>query len=171
MSYVYDCLVCMWEFWLLRSMLHEAVHMQLLRHIQCMRWINTAFCYRFSMVCMSVRNGTSRRRRFCDANSAQPTWSCQLGAGTIRCRVNSTQNSLGAIQTVTDTAPKCLRADSPAPYCPDAELASPNRRRQVVLDPMSVCLVLSQPRAVLKRLNRSRSRLGCELGWAPGTVY
>jgi len=134
MSYVYNCLVCMWEFWLLRSMLHEAVHMQLLRHIKCMRWINTAFCYRFSMVCMSVRNGTSRRRQFCDANSARPTWSCQLGAGTIQCRANATQNSLGAIQTVTDTAPKCLRADSPVPNCPDAELASPNRRRQVVLD-------------------------------------
>jgi len=46
--------------------------------------------------------------------------------------------------TVTDAAPKCLGAESPASSCPvaelsrrrvgGAELAAPNRRRRVVLD-------------------------------------
>ena len=43
------------------------------------------------MLSLPPRNGTSRRRRFIDANSARPTRRHQLCVGTIRPRPNSTQ--------------------------------------------------------------------------------
>jgi len=62
-------------------------------------------CWRMFIVCVvnsgrwlsdsvagcGVRNGTTRRRRFSDANLARPTRRRQLDVGTIRRRPNSTQ--------------------------------------------------------------------------------
>ena len=112
--------------------------------------------------------------------SAPPILRCQFGAANLELPTrrwdNSVQGQLNTEQSRgnTDRYWHCAKM-SPCRFT----CAVLSRRRIGIAEsaatscprPMSVCLVLSQPRAVLKQLNRSRSRLGCELGWAPGTVY